>query len=485
MSATPLWLGLHFTELPLSALADPRPPELRIVVERQRLCCVNATAAAAGLRPGMGLASAYALAPELKALERQPLREAAALAQLACWAYGIVQEVAIAEANTLLLEVGSCLRLYGGLTRLLAHAERELTERGHSVAAGLATTPKAAWLAAHADGVTQLTRLAPPAPPATQLAHVAPDRLPLDAATLRQFEQLGIASLAQLLALPRAALGKRFGQRLLRYLQQLTGERPDPQPAFVLPPRFRQSLPFLDGIHDRQILLFPMKRLLGELADYLRARQLACRGLVWRFHDARTLQAELPIGLSQGRHDPTPFLELTRLRLEQLELPEPVFLLELCSEEFTATDVANLTLFDEPMAAASSNRAELLDKLIARLGSDALQRPVALEQHWPEAAMATATPDAALSTGAVPPSPAGPRPTWLLPLPEPLPCREGRPWHGGPLQLVRGPERIDAPWWQGLSGSRDYFEAATADGSRCWIFRCAASGGWFLHGLFG
>ena len=64
------------------------------------------------------------------------------------------------------------------------------------------------------------------------------------------------------------------------------------------------------------------------------------------------------------------------------------------------------------------------------------------------------------------------RPVWLLPTPVPLPERHGLPvLDGQPLQLVSGPERIEAGWWDGAPAARDYFIALAADGSLVWVWR--------------
>ena len=81
---------------------------------------------------------------------------------------------------------------------------------------------------------------------------------------------------------------------------------------------------------------------------------------------------------------------------------------------------------------------------------------------------------------------------WLCPEPQPLHERGARPLlDGRPLQLLAGPERIEAGWWDGALEARDYFIAAAEDDALVWIYRARlplASGpagdGWFLHGRF-
>lgn len=55
---------------------------------------------------------------------------------------------------------------------------------------------------------------------------------------------------------------------------------------------------------------------------------------------------------------------------------------------------------------------------------------------------------------------------------------------GNPLVLESGPERIEGDWWR-TPASRDYYQARSSHGRRCWVYWDRRSGAWFLHGLFG
>ena len=72
-----------------------------------------------------------------------------------------------------------------------------------------------------------------------------------------------------------------------------------------------------------------------------------------------------------------------------------------------------------------------------------------------------------------------PRPVWLLPEPQPLARSDT-------LQLVAGPERIEAGWWDGFDVARDYHLALGPQRQLLWVFRELRDGeSWFLHGVFG
>ena len=78
------------------------------------------------------------------------------------------------------------------------------------------------------------------------------------------------------------------------------------------------------------------------------------------------------------------------------------------------------------------------------------------------------------------------RPLWLLHAPQELDSQRGRPRHGGALELLAGPERIESGWWDGADVQRDYYARERRARRALWIYReCAGARKWFLHGIFG
>lgn len=494
-----IWLCLHFSQLALEVFDDRDAARPAAVIEQRFLLCSNRD----NLEAGLAITTAYALYPDLLALERQPQREEELLRNLAYLGYHFTPAVVIAADNSLLLEIGSCRRLYRGLNNLLDQINAALAERGHHTLYGLAHTPKSAWLLARArHGLS-----------------VVPDMDQLDEKMLWQqlqsvpvyglqvsekirsaLLQMGVNTLGDLHALPLPALAKRFGTEFVRYLQQLLGQLPDPQNYFLPAPTFQQGLAFVDGVHQRQMLLFPMKRLLQILCDYLRVRQLFCHVLHWTIFDAHKPQAEIIIELSRSQNDWQSFLELSRIKLDQVVLREAVFTLNLHSADFFETTPVSDQLFPDARDHAEAGHA-LIDKLKARLGKNALQQLQVRDAHWPEHSWQIAADTQLLLTAqsviqsdrseiktAEIKVPGSPRPAWLLPQPKPLREREGQPFWKSALTLLRGPERVSNHWWHGDQSDgvheRDYYVARTHEGNLCWIFRETKTHRWFLHGWF-
>jgi protein ImuB len=121
----------------------------------------------------------------------------------------------------------------------------------------------------------------------------------------------------------------------------------------------------------------------------------------------------------------------------------------------------------------------LVERLRARLGSEAVHGIAVRSEHRPEFASTAVDSDASSLELDF-----GERPVWLLDRPKPLAEIGARPHHEGPLELLAGPERIESGWWDGNNVARDYFVARMQNEALVWIYRERGGGGWYLHGLF-
>src|SRR5574343_185654 len=112
-----LWLALHFPLLPIEAL--PLRQSSSAVVSRGRVLVTDHEARLAGVASGQKLSTALGLQPGLSIFERDELRERQALESLACWAGRFTPTISLALPDILLLEIGGCLRLFGGAPAII------------------------------------------------------------------------------------------------------------------------------------------------------------------------------------------------------------------------------------------------------------------------------------------------------------------------------------------------------------------------------
>ena len=396
--------------------------------------------------------------------------EHAAMERLAAWAYQWSSLVSyrLPDGPLLWLELAGSRSLFGGHAALLARLEAGLTQLGYSHACALAPSPTGAALLTQAGQQRCVTTRAQLR---SRLEMLPLSLLALPQDVLAALHTAGLRCIGQLLALPAAAIARRFGPAASLYLQRLCGTASDPRPAWRMPATYSACVEFDGAVHDTTALLFPLRRLLLEFQGYLRGRDCAVLRFTLEFEHYRQAASGVTIGMSAPARDAAQFLLLARERLQNLVLPAPVQALRLQALEFTAASVLQADFFGSD-AQQLQQLQLLLDRLQARLGEGQVQGLALKADHRPERAWGFVTPQ---QSTAQPDMQASARPCTLLFQP-----RRIEP----PALLLSGPERIESGWWDGADVNRDYYVARAADGARLWVFRDPAEGAWYLQGLW-
>lgn len=466
-----LWVALHFSALSLEIFSRGAAAcEPLAVIEKQgnrslvKAC--NEAASASGIRPGMPISAAQALAVGLVVRGRDLAAEQESLSGLASWAGRFTPAVSFQPPDGLLLEIGSCLRMHRGLDNLLGQVRSGLNEMGYASTQACAPTPHAAWLLALAGTETAVRESA-------QLEKVLgalPVRL-LDQPPeiLGSLEMVGAHTLGDCLRLPRAGLARRFGRGLLDELDRALGRLPEAREFFVPPPSFERRLELPAQVQEAEALIFAAHRLLPELEGYLGLRQAGVQELELICCHEDGPDTVLKLGFVQPTRALERMLLLLRETMGSTRLPAPVHTIILNARLILPLDVSNGDLFQNSAEAGDGNL--LLERLRIRLGKEAVFGLALAADHRPEQAWRHC------EAGAESRYPGNlHRPLWLLP--RPLPCQEDR------LVLKTGPERIESGWWDGMDVVRDYYVAQDRNGSRLWVYCDRSSEEWFVHGLF-
>ena len=481
-----LWLGVHFPDLGLEIFATEQTAASQrpqVLAEDNRVLLRNAAAVAAGIAPGASLATAHSIAPELVHHHRDTGREQARLQFLAETLYRFTSQISLKPPDCLLLEISGSLRLFGDRAALSSQVQALCEALEHRARLHVAETPLAALLLAcsQAHTIDDVSlqhiqwHLSKPSAKSGKQSRNKSVRI------TERLADMGIHTLGPLLALPQKELGHRFGPELVGFLQRLSGERPDPQENILPSESFASCLHLLNPINSKDALLFPMARLLGELQLWLIGRQLGAEKIRWHLQSGSRQEANFPVALARGQQRREAFLNLTRLKLEQTELPADILSLELqvtALVPWQAQGPELLGLSPQDNGRTNADLSELVDQLRARLGDGACYsiRPVA--QHAPEQAWRQVQPGDSLASGHGATSNASAisakRPLWFFDPPRPAARQE--------LTLLRGPERIQGVWWQ-QSICRDYYIARHKNGAECWAY-VDAQQQWYLHGYF-
>lgn len=474
-------------DLPLQVfsrgMADTGPLAVGEACPRQRLIAVNAAARAHGAHVGQAVASALAAAPVLRLRMRDPGLELDTLYEVAAWASAFSPHLSLDPPDTVLMEVSSSLRLFGGLKALRGKLVAGLAELGLEAALAHAATPLAArWLARHGAapaGHAALAALLDPLPLAVPM-----EGGDLDASTGELLDGLGLRTLGDVRSLPRDGLARRQGSGLLALLARAYGEVPDPRPCFVPPSRFESRISLPASTTAIEPLLFAARRLFAGLSSWLCGRQAAVDHCALRLiHDDQP-DTVLDIVVGTPSRDEARLAMLAREHLAALALPAAVEALALVADHYVPLLPRSTDLFGDP-AAKGEDATLLLDRLQARLGCEAVRQLSLHADHRPERAWHALAPHglrgrrAATGPSSTPNDVETPvRPLLLLAEPRLL-------GEDAALTLLAGPERIESGWWDEGEVRRDYYIARAPDRALWWVFHeLDPPGAWYLHGYF-
>lgn len=459
-----------------------------------------------GVRVGMTLAHAQTLIPEAEAAPFDPGGDHAALEKLALWANRFSPAVAVDPPDGLLLDITGCELLFHGERNVLIQAARAIEAFGVTVRAAIADTIGAAWAVAHAGDEAQ--SVIPPGQQYAALAHLPPWALRLSSDAVAQLAALGMDRIEALLMLPRSSLPSRFGDPLVRRVDQALGREAETITPLHPPLVPLVEMDFEGSVSNRDVLLSAMRTLLDPLALQLRQRGCGARRVEVALWRQRRCVERRSVTLSGPSRSARHLAILVGGLIEGLRVAGGVDGMQLIVPETGPMSDEQGDFFEAGSGADQEEAAELFDRLALRLGADRVIRPALTESHLPERAWRAAQTAAGWtherkggrkSAGAEPSPPPNRdaalfRPLRLLPQPQPMQAMAVVPdqppiWirHQGREQRIRrgwGPERICGEWWRDDGDPRDYYQIETEAGARSWVFRHEASGQWFMHGMF-
>ncbi|MDQ1902839.1 DNA polymerase Y family protein [Paracoccus sp. WLY502] len=498
----PLWPIDRLKRQAPDAAPSPKAPLVLAgrVGNRRLVTTACARAQDLGISAGMPVSKAQAMVPGLQVLPHDPAADAASLERLALWVLQRVSPVvAVDPPDGLVIDSTGADHLHGGEDALLETLIGRLVMSGVTARAAVADT----WGAAHALAryVADPMHLAEVGTAEALLSPLPLAALRLPPATLASLRTLGFACIGDLLHQPRAPLTRRFGPELCRRLDQALGHASEPIEPLRPPELVEVRRSFAEPIAAAETIAHYIGKLVVQLCATLEQRSLGARRLdllCWRV-DAHVQTVR--VGLAKPQRDPQ---RLTRLLCDRIETIAPSFGIEILSltavmvEPLEARQVAS-SLLEAPAPDLSG----LFDVLANRVGARSVYRMAPVPSDVPERSV---TRVAALS------DPVGvgwpdhwPRPTRLLPRPEPIETLALLPdhppvsitWRGIRRKVARadGPERVFGEWWKRdaeMIAVRDYFRIEDEAGERYWVFRAGdgensetGSHRWFLHGVFG
>ncbi len=471
-----------------------------------RIFATNSAAHIAGIKPAMRLSDARAICHQLQVRQHQAKADTDEMSRIACWLERYTPSVQIHGPDTILLDITGSAHLFGGENPMLTNLRHRLVQIGYTTRLGLADTIGAAFALVR-YGEKDITIIAP------DKLHQGLAFLPVRALRLSPEQAdslygLGLKTIGNLFDIPRASLARRFsgvrdGASVLKRLDQALGLCHEPLQPQRHPPSLRFSLnpaePCLhhDGI--KAVFDILLDRLLAKLEREMQGlRKLSFR-CFYTDGGEKCLSASFAKPCRVKKH-----IEI--LFNDQLIDIDPRFGLDgfVLSADLTDKVQAFQNGLLEEGHHQTGKLSELIDRLVNRLGKDAIFQVEGYQSHLPERAQ-NRVPVLQQAVNKPKPPHHPRRPITIFTHPETIEViaeiPEGPPmrfhWRRVLRQVTRarGPERIAPEWWSGGSGTartRDYYEVEDIGGQRYWLFRAglydepvpASPPHWHIHGLF-
>ncbi len=478
----------------------------------QRLQSVNDAAARLGLKPGMTLADARAMFPRLNVIDADPNADRALLEAIADWCDRYTPLVGLDPPDGLVLDVTGCAHLFGGEAALCRDLVERLGRQGFKARAAIADTVGGAWAVARCGNAAVVAR----GDVREAVLSLPLAALRLHPETVGALAETGLKRIADIIDRPRSPFAARFGEDLLRRLDQALGHIEEPiNPRLPLPSCVAERR-FPDPIAREDDVLGVVAALAHDLKRVLERRGEGARLFQITLFRADGAVRRVEVGTGRPMREAAQIRRLFAEKLAALaDEWDPGFGFDMVRLSAFAT--ARLDPVQTGLAAPDdgADLAHLIDVLGARFGLRRVTRLVPQDTHIPEFAVlarpASQHADAVkydspcsnlrhpLEQNSLAPA----RPIRLLKRPERIEAVAEVP-DGPPVRLrwrhvlhevsaAEGPERIAMEWWRDEEGhalTRDYFRIECREGARLWLYREGLYGRetanprWFLHGLF-
>ena len=521
-------------------------PQVTVLKEQGalRIAAANPAAQAAGIATGLTLADARALVPAVQVDTADAAADAWALSALADWCGRYTPWTApdgecadIGGGGGVWLDISGCAHLFDGEAGLLEDLISRVGALGFMACAAIADTPGAAWaMARFGLAAGAASAIVPPGGARPALAGLPVAALRLAPQTAAGLSRLGLRRAGDIYDLPRGPLVTRFGDSLIRRVDQALGRVAEPISPREGAPVHRVRLTFAEPIGRAEDIEAATARLLAPLcADLQRAGQ-GVRRIELACYRVDGVAARVMIGTSQPVRDADRLLRLLRDRILEID---PGFGIDVMAVHAVRTEPlaavqlglvrrrragSLASLFPATDDGSDGAMDGLIDRLANRLGPAQVVRLSARESYVPERAV-FAVP--ALKVGR---RLAGPRRVWdpgtawfvnrarpisLFHPPQPVevmaPVPDDPPvlfrWRRIVHRVVSadGPERIAPEWWAEVfadrhapvpsavpdsAQTRDYYRLEDEDGGRYWLYRNGlyrpdqGTPRWYLHGIF-
>ena len=483
------WLSVRDSELRKIPFVLAAPDHGRMIIT-----ATNQPARALGIEAGMVLADARAIFPPLRYKDDNPEFFSKLLERMAEWCVRFSPVVAVDGQDGIVLDALGCSHLWGGEEEYIHAIQSRLNRFGYQLRIAMADTIGAAW--AHAR-FGKNGSIIEPGMQLTSLLVLPVTALRLEPDVVERLIKLGLRYIKELADIPRSALKRRFGEGLIRRINQAFGKEKEMMVPVQPPSPYIERLPCLEPICTATGIEIAIRRLLETICNRLKKEEKGIRQACFKGYRIDGKLEKIEIGTSRPSHNETHLFKLFELKLASIEPALGIELFTLESSLVEDLPAAQENIWSGGGGLENNAVAELLDRISNQLGSEHISRYLPDEHYWPERSIKKANqlqekPGTAWRTDQ-------PRPTQILLKPEPVQVTAPIPdyppmlfrYRGRLHKIIKadGPERIEHEWWIEKGLHRDYYCVEDEEGKRYWLFRSghytsASSYQWFIHGFF-
>lgn len=421
----------------------------------QEITQCNDRALSSGIYKGMALADAWLLEDNLQAIPADFVFEGSLLEQQAQALYMHMADIALdPETCGLWIRLDRLHRLFEDQHAIQTCIHTVMD--GLSFSLALSDNPRAAQFYTH------------PAAPSLQASSLSTE-------LVLALARVGLTSADQVLAMPVAVIGQKFGGELVDWLLQMKGQNSLPLAFFQPHPGFRQMAQLTTEVVTWQGLRFTLHRLLQLLERYLGEFQQATTRVELHIDSRTGYRTTVPLQLAAPAHRAEHFLELFQIILEKRSLSTPALYLELTTDTLEPLVTTSGTL-DKKADTTQSNLPALLRRLEMRLKRGSPERLYTLftTSHWmPDKQQLKAVAGGNLSGTCHQQLDKEWRPVWLT---------DAQPVQIECWRIASQKQIFITPWWLGESVKYEYVKAQhTASGQWAWL-RYSSALQWQLVG---
>lgn len=477
-----IWMYIKFPKLSLEAITMNYSKDFTnkplVVIDthknKRKIIAYNNLSKDYGIDKTISLSTALAMCPDLIIKERNSSQEKKLLNNLAIIGYQFTADITI-ENHALCLEISKSKRLFRGYNNLLCLIHEKISLHKIFAINGFGINPLIAKILCKNKFQKNLPNLNNVY---KELNKIPAIKITDNLNTRKIFSQLGIQSIKDLIDIPISLLSERFDSDLISNLEILLNKKQQILCKFKPSKTFHDEIQYINGLTNKESLIFPMKSLLKSLNEYLIAIHCRCSQIIWEFTTPLNVNITMKIKLSRSKNDWSELLNLSRIKLDNINLPKVVEKVSLYCADLIEDKKINNEIFNDNKN-KSQYKGNLVDSIVAKVGEKALFTLLTKNEHIPEKAGSITKFD--MKQFFEQQTTENTRPLWLLKTPNPIKFLNGKLYFKSPITILSGPERINDNWWEN-NQQLDYYIARDEEGTNYWIYKSGVK--WFIHGIF-